>query len=67
MRDTSCLTLDLKAGESVQLDGGQVVVELLQKSGRTARLRVVAPRQMLIEKTPSTSESNGAALAPCMP
>lgn len=52
----SSLTIDIRAGESFSLDDGRVVVEVLEKSGRTARLRVHAPRDMSIRKTGSDEE-----------
>lgn len=64
--ETSILTLDVRAGEMVMLDGGAVTVEILEKSGRTARLRVIAPRSMSIEKSTNRDEGNGSDLAPCM-
>jgi len=41
---------ELRVGESLSL-AGIVVVEILDKSGRTARLRVTAPRTVVIEKS----------------
>ncbi|MDO6385586.1 carbon storage regulator [Uliginosibacterium sp. 31-12] len=65
-RETSCLTLDVKAGESVKLAGGLITIEVCEKSGRTARLRVHAPRDVAIEKSSNSDEGDGPALAPCM-
>lgn len=48
-RPTSVI-IDLRAGERLALHGGVVTVELMHKSGRMARLRVTAPREVLIEK-----------------
>lgn len=48
---TSALTVDVTVGEQLVI-GGSVVVELLQKSGRNARLRLVAPREVEIRRTP---------------
>ena len=48
---TSALTVDVTIGEQLVI-GGSVVVELLQKSGRNARLRLVAPRDMKIARAP---------------
>ena len=48
--DNSCLVIDLRPGESLGLDGSRIKVELLHKSGQIARLRVVAPRDVVIEK-----------------
>ena len=46
---TSNLTIDIRPGERLVL-AGLVSVELVQKSGRVARLRVVAPREVEIKK-----------------
>lgn len=46
----STLTVDVAVGD--QLVIGSVVVELLQKSGRNARLRLVAPREIEIRRAP---------------
>jgi hypothetical protein len=67
--DSSSLTLDVRAGESVRLagvSGGDVVVEVLAKSGRTARLRVSAPRSVTIEKSTECDGMAGSAAVPCM-
>lgn len=52
----SHLTVDLHPGEKISLDGGRVEIEMQHKSGRLARLRVTAPKEVRIEK-------NGLALA----
>lgn len=68
--DSSSLTLDVRAGESVRLagmcGGGDVVVEVLAKSGRTTRLRVFAPRSVSIEKSNEDGGVAGPAAVPCM-
>jgi hypothetical protein len=43
------LVIDLRQGECLSLSG-VATVELLHKSGQAARLRVVAPRDVRIEK-----------------
>jgi len=45
------LTVDVTVGEQLAI-GDSVVVELLHKSGRSARLRLVAPREVEIRRTP---------------
>ncbi len=55
--DFGCLTLDVRAGEVVVLDGGAITIDVLEKSGRTARLRVHAPRSMMIEKKETVEPS----------
>ena len=50
MADISQLTIDVRPGEHLMLEGGRIVVELLDKSGKLARLRVTAPRDVKIER-----------------
>lgn len=47
----STLTVDVAVGDQLVI-GETVVVELLKKSGRNARLRLVAPREVAIRRTP---------------
>lgn len=47
----STLTVDVSVGDQLVI-GETVVVELLKKSGRNARLRLVAPREVAIRRTP---------------
>lgn len=42
-------TIEIRAGELVSL-AGLVTVELLHKTGRTARLQITAPREVSVEK-----------------
>lgn len=49
MSDISQLTIDVRPGEHLLLDGRRIVVELINKSGKLARLRVTAPRDVKIE------------------
>lgn len=44
------LVLDMRPGENLCLDGTRIRIELLHKSGQLARLRVVAPDDVKIEK-----------------
>lgn len=50
LRQPSML-FDLQPGERLQVAGG-VLVEYVHKSGRLARLRVSAPRDVKVEKAP---------------
>lgn len=50
MSDISQLTIDVRPGEHLLLEGGRIIVELLDKSGKLARLRVTAPRDVKIER-----------------
>lgn len=45
----SSLVIDVRPGESIDL-AGIVQVELVQKSGQLARLRVTAPQDVKIQK-----------------
>lgn len=47
--NVSSLTIDMRPGETITL-AGNVVVQLVQKSGRVSRLRFTAPRDMEIKK-----------------
>ncbi len=47
----SSLIIDVRPGERLALSD-VVTVELVQKSGQLARLRVTAPRDVKIEKQP---------------
>jgi hypothetical protein len=51
MTDTklSSLIVDVRPGERLAMSGS-VTVELLHKSGQIARLRVIAPRDVRIER-----------------
>jgi len=50
--DQSTITVDISVGEKLAIGSG-VVVELLAKSGRHARLRLRAPRDEKIERQPA--------------
>lgn len=49
---TGALTMDVRAGEKLLLEDGEqcISVELIEKSGRFARLRVTAPLDVGITK-----------------
>lgn len=42
--------LDIHVGEALLIDDGRISVELEAKSGKIARLRVVSPRNMTVER-----------------
>ena len=50
MDDVSHLMIDVRPGEHVLLEGGRIVIELLEKSGKLARLRVTAPKDVKIAR-----------------
>ena len=45
----SCLHIDMRVGETMSLDGGRIRVELEDKSGRIARLKVLAPKDVEVK------------------
>lgn len=51
MADATTLTLDVRPGESIQMtrDGALIEVHVVHKSGQLARLKVTAPRDVIIE------------------
>lgn len=49
MSDTRTIW-DVRPGEKLMLDDGRVLVELLEKSGKRARLLVTAPRDVSIKR-----------------
>jgi hypothetical protein len=53
MKPASCIHLDVHVGESIVLDG-RIRVELEQKSGRIARLKVSAPDDVSVKKESGT-------------
>lgn len=46
----SFVIIDVKPGDQISIGGHLVTIELLQKSGQLARLRVGAPPQVPIKK-----------------
>lgn len=56
----SHLTVEVRPGDHLLLDGRRIMVELLEKSGKLARLRVTAPRDVKIEREECDR------LAPCV-
>lgn len=54
-------SIDVKVGESVTIDRGRIVVTVLEKSGRTAKLGFDAQKDVPINK--QTAFPSGAAQA----
>lgn len=50
MTEPASLILDIKPGDRVSIGGNLVTIELLQKSGQLARLRVRAPVEVSVKK-----------------
>lgn len=62
----SHMIVDLQPNDGVQV--GDVLVELVHKSGRAARLRLSAPRQMPIERKPAQEGAESVpGMAQCQP
>lgn len=65
----------LRAGEVLSFDQGRIKVELVEKTGRTARLRLTLgetvvvdkPRQSANDELPASSETAANALAVSAP
>ncbi len=62
---SSNLIMDLRPGERLAFNG-MVSVELIQKSGRVARLRVVAPREVSVKKEGKELDSTSRDVVPSM-
>lgn len=52
-------SIDLKVGETLSLDGGRVLLTLVEKSGKLARLALVAQAEVKVVK--GKKESVGLA------
>jgi sRNA-binding carbon storage regulator CsrA len=62
MSEKSSLIVDVRPGERLSISSGEdVSVELVKKSGQLARLRVVASKDVKIEK--KTVEQHVASMA----
>jgi len=60
----SSLIVDVKPGERISFPGAdRVSVELLHKSGKAARLRVTAPRDVEITRTEIDATDDVAGMA----
>jgi len=64
-RNTSTVW-DVKAGDVLVLGPSRIQITLLQKSGRLARLRVVAPADLDIKKSTEIQEAGAADSVPSM-
>lgn len=54
-------SIDVKVGESVTIDRGRVIVTVLEKSGKTAKLGFEAAKEVPINKV--TASPSGAVQA----
>lgn len=57
------LHVELRAGQSISLDNGRIVVQLTEKTGKVAQLRISAPDDVAIQRQNSPAVSSGAAQA----
>lgn len=48
--DKSCVVIEIRTGESLDIGNGEISIELIRKSGQQARLRIVAPTKIKIER-----------------
>ena len=51
----SQMIVDLQPGDGVQV--GDVTVEMVHKSGRAARMRIIAPRNLPILRKPANEQA----------
>jgi len=64
MGEASSLIIDVRPGESLSIDSGAAVsIELVQKSGQLARLRITAPRDVRIVKSGTVRTKHGNVIA----
>lgn len=60
MQERSSLMIDVRPGETLSISSGESVsIELVQKSGQLARLRVTAPKDVKIEKDGQARTKHG--------
>ena len=57
------MVIDLRPGDCLVLGGGLVRIELVQKSGQLARLRVTAPPEVPIKKWPESEKNHAPSMA----
>jgi hypothetical protein len=62
MSDNRSLHVELRAGQSVSLDNGRIVVQLESKTGKVAQLKITAPSDVSIQR-PGVPVISGAAQA----
>ena len=61
MAERRAFSIDVKVGESVTVDRGRIVITLLEKSGKTAKLGFDAAKEVPINKqTPFPSGASQA-------
>lgn len=64
--DTSSMIVDMLVGDRVQI--GAVTVEMLHKTGRHARVKIRAPRDVPIKRSGDEAADKGVpSMAECVP
>lgn len=58
-RQTTRTVWDIRPGEHLLIGGGPVSIELIHKSGQLARLQVIAPQEVSIEKNGQLRSKHG--------
>lgn len=61
----SSLIVDVRPGEALRLHD-LVRIELVQKSGRVARLRIIAPREIRVQKESAGDANHVPSMADCV-
>ncbi|MCY1167372.1 hypothetical protein D9M73_73330 [compost metagenome] len=55
------LVMDVRVGDSVTLDGGRIVIQVMEKSGQRAKLSITANAEVSISrKKPASSGAKAA-------
>jgi hypothetical protein len=67
MSKNSSLIIEVRPGDSLEIHGGVVTVELVHKSGQLARLRVTAPREVQIKKVTAKHDDAVPSMADLQP
>ncbi len=63
MDEMRSLHVEMRAGEEIQLDGGRIKIQLIEKSGKVAQFRVTAPQAVAIQRPGKPAVSSGATQA----
>lgn len=57
MNEKRTLSMDVKVGQSLSIDGGRLVVVLDHKSGQRAKLRFIHQGDVKVERLAESAES----------
>lgn len=58
MNKPHTLSMDVKVGESLSIDGGRLVVVIDRKSGQRAKLRFIHQGDVKVERLAESAESS---------